>query len=377
MKKKKFSFEEIKKSLFNRKITNIKKKSQIKFFYKDFKSLYYTSAASCLIILFFYLLPTIVDFRKNTMLTSVEIENKSKTNLERVLKGQPLDKNSEVDKELNLKNLYEDVFKFDQLPTDTVRLNASTIEQLFKDTNYNLKDVRKTKLVKPITLSLLPEEMKMIESSKRKKNLFIKIILPLILEENNRIKLDRRKLFAVLNKNKNTNSEKQWLNLKFKQYGVVNKDLSTLKIRMDEIPVSLAIAQAAKETGWGTSRFALEGNALFGQWTWSGEGIKPAGAENDTTHKVMKFKILKSSVRAYQRNLNTHSSYKDFRLARAELRDNKMKLDSLILANYLDKYAETGKEYVKILKQIIKQNNLIEFDDARLLPSSKKLKSLI
>ena len=309
------------------------------------------------------------------MLTSVEIENKSKTNLEKVLKGQPLDVNPDEGEVLNLKNLYEDVFKFDHLPTDTIRLNASTIEQLFKDTDYNLKDVRKTKLVKPITLSLLPEEMKMIESSKRKKNLFIKIILPLILEENNRIKLDRRKLFAILNKN--TTSEKNWLNLKFKQYGVSNKDLSTLKIRMDEIPVSLAIAQAAKETGWGTSRFALEGNALFGQWTWSGEGIKPAGADDDTTHKVMKFKILKSSVRAYQRNLNTHSSYKDFRLARAELRDNKMKLDSLILSNYLHKYAETGKEYVKILKQIIKQNNLIEFDDAKLLPSSKKLKSLI
>jgi len=232
-------------------------------------------------------------------------------------------------------------------------------------------------LVKPITLSLLPEEMKMIESSTKKKNLFIKIILPLILDENNRIKLDRRKLFSILNKNKNTNSEKKWLNLKFKQYGVVKNDLSTLKIRMDEIPVSLAIAQAAKETGWGTSRFAIEGNALFGQWTWSGEGIKPAGADNDTSHKVMKFKILKSSVRAYQRNLNTHSSYKEFRMARAELRDNKMELDSLILANYIDKYAETGKEYVKILKQIIKQNNLKDFDDAKLLPSSKKLKSLI
>ena len=377
MKKKKFSFEEIKKIFFKRKTPNISKKSQIKFFHKDFKSLYYTSVASSLIILFFYFLPTFIDFRKNTILTSVEIENKSKTNLEKVLKGQPLDINPDAGEVLNLKNLYEDVFKFDHLPTDTVRLNASTIEQLFKDTDYNLKDVRKTKLVKPITLSLLPEEMKMIESSKRKKNLFIKIILPLILEENNRIKLDRRKLFAILNKNKNTNSEKNWLNLKFKQYGVSNKDLSTLKIRMDEIPVSLAIAQAAKETGWGTSRFALEGNALFGQWTWSGEGIKPAGADDDTTHKVMKFKILKSSVRAYQRNLNTHSSYKDFRLARAELRDNKMKLDSLILSNYLNKYAETGNEYVKILKKIIKQNNLIEFDDAKLLPSSKKLKSLI
>ena len=377
MSKKKFNLQEVKKKFFKKKISAVIKRNQPKLLNKDFKSLYYITLASSFFVAFFYFLPVLIDFQKNTLLSSIEIENKSKTNLEKVLKGQPLDKNFDVDEGLNIKNLFEDVFKFDQLPTDTVRLNASTIEQLFKDTNYNLKDVRKTKLVKPITLSLLPEEMKMIESSTKKKNLFIKIILPLILEENNRIKFDRIKLFSILNKNKNTKAEKEWLNLKFKQYGVINKDLSTLKIRMDEIPVSLAIAQAAKETGWGTSRFALEGNALFGQWTWSGVGIKPAGADDDTKHKVMKFKILKSSVRAYQRNLNTHSSYKDFRLARAELRDNKMDLSSLILANYLDKYAETGKEYVKILKKIIKQNNLIEFDDAKLLPSSKKLKSLI
>jgi len=376
--KKKFDLDEIKKILKKKGfIISKKKKINLPSINNDIKSLYFTFIASLVVISFFFFLPSLVDFQKNSILASVEIENKSKSNLEKVLKGKPLDNSSEVDEGLNIKNLFEDVFKFDQLPTDTVRLNASTIEQLFKDTNYNLEDVRKTKLVKPIALSLLPEEMKMIESSTKKKNLFIKIILPLILEENNRIKLDRKKLFNVLNKNKNTNLEKKWLNLKFKQYGVLNKDLSTLKIRMDEIPVSLAIAQAAKETGWGTSRFALEGNALFGQWTWSGEGIKPAGADNDTNHKVMKFKILKSSVRAYQRNLNTHSSYKDFRLARAELRDNKMKVDGLILANYLDKYAETGKEYVKILKKIIKQNNLTEFDDVKLLPSSKKLKSLI
>ena len=378
MLKKKFDLDEIKKILKKKGfIISRKKKINLPSINNDIKSLYFTFIASLVVISFFFFLPSLVDFQKNSILASVEIENKSKSNLEKVLRGKPLDNSSEVDEGLNIKNLFEDVFKFDQLPTDTVRLNASTIEQLFKDTNYNLEDVRKTKLVKPIALSLLPEEMKMIESSTKKKNLFIKIILPLILEENNRIKLDRKKLFNVLNKNKNTNLEKKWLNLKFKQYGVLNKDLSTLKIRMDEIPVSLAIAQAAKETGWGTSRFALEGNALFGQWTWSGEGIKPAGADNDTSHKVMKFKILKSSVRAYQRNLNTHSSYKDFRLARAELRDNKMKVDGLILANYLDKYAETGKEYVKILKKIIKQNNLTEFDDVKLLPSSKKLKSLI
>ena len=147
---------------------------------------------------------------------------------------------------------------------------------------------------------------------------------------------------------------------------------------MDIIPVSLAIAQAAKETGWGTSRFAIEGNALFGQWTWSGEGIKPAGIDSENAkHKVMKFKVLKASVRAYQRNLNTHGSYKKFRSERASMRDNEEELDSLLLADYLDKYAATGKEYTKILKQIIKQNNLKDFDKVKLLPTSLQLKSII
>ena len=114
----------------------------------------------------------------------------------------------------------------------------------------------------------------MIESTKQRKDFFIQIVLPLILQENNNIRLDRKRLFNIINKSNNTSLEKNGLK-KYKQYGVRSKDLSTLKIRMDEIPVSLAIAQAAKETGWGTSRFAQEGNALFGQWTWSGEGLKP------------------------------------------------------------------------------------------------------
>ena len=146
---------------------------------------------------------------------------------------------------------------------------------------------------------------------------------------------------------------------------------------MDEIPVSLAIAQAAKETGWGTSRFAQEGNALFGQWTWSGEGLKPKDADKNEGHKVMKFNVLQASVRAYQRNLNTHKTYKPFREARAKLRDNNKNLDSLVLSKYLDAYAETGEKYVDVLQQIIKQNNLQDFDDAKLLPSSIGLESLI
>ncbi len=343
----------------------------------EFQSLYLTAFSGLFIILFFYSLPIIVEFKKNTFLSSKDIANNSKSDFQKVLDGESLESKSKIDEGLDIKFLYEDVFKLEDLSNDVIRLNASTIQKLFSETDYNLKNVRKTKLVKPILLSVLPYEMKTINSTKKKKKLFIQIILPIILEENNRIKLNRKKLFSILNKNHNSNSEKKWLNEKFKQYGVINRDVSTLKMRMDEIPVSLAIAQAAKETGWGASRFALDGNALFGQWTWSGEGIKPAAANNDSKHKVMKFKILKASVRAYQRNLNTHKSYKQFRMARAELRDNDVELDSLILVNYLDKYAQTGKEYVKIIKQIIKQNALKDFDDARLLPSSIQLKSLI
>ena len=375
-KKKPLKLDQIKDFLLKKGLTVIKKKKII-FLNKDLRSLYLTILCSIGIIMFSFVLPVILEFKNNTILASKEIENNSKSNFEKVLDGEALQKSSEIDEGLNLKNLFDDVFKFDDLPSDTVRLSASTIEQLFKETDYNLKDVRKTKLVKPVKLSLLPNEMKMIESTQKRKNLFIQIILPLIIEENNRIKLNRKKLFSILNKNHNSNAEKKWLNEKFKQYGVLNKDLSTLKVRMDMVPVSLAIAQAAKETGWGTSRFALEGNALFGQWTWSGEGIKPADADHNATHKVMKFKILKSSIRAYQRNLNTHSGYKEFRMARAALRDNRRNLDGLILATYLNKYAETGTEYVKIIKQIIKQNNLTDFDKVKLLPSSIQLKSLI
>ena len=339
----------------------------------NFSVLSRTFLSSLIIISIFFITPLVINFTKEKMTFSKDFENNSKNSLKRLLKNQ----NLQLDDALNQKFLFEDILQFDEMPIDTVRLSAATIEELFKSTNYNLEDVRKNKLVKPIRLPLLPKEIKNIENIKKRKNLFIQIILPLIIKENNNIKLDRKKLFSILNKNKNTKAQKIWLNSKFKQYGVVNKDLSTLKIRMDEVPISMAIAQAAKETGWGTSRFAQEGNALFGQWTWSGEGIKPSDADDDSTHKVMRFKILQASVKAYQRNLNTHSSYKGFRSTRAELRDEGKKLDSLILSKHLDKYAETGKEYVKILQQIIRQNNLTDFDDAKLLPSSIDLESLI
>tara|TARA_Y100000590_G_scaffold207509_1_gene234941 strand:- start:1264 stop:2379 length:1116 start_codon:yes stop_codon:yes gene_type:complete len=362
----------IKKQLL--KITKIKTKP----INKDLHSFYITIICGFFLIGLFSILPFIVNYTSKIIFNAKLIDNNSKVDFEKTLSGKEIKKNKDQESDdLVLRNLFDDVFEFENNKSDVIRLNATLVEQLFKDTGYDLKKVRKNKVVKPVSLSLLPGEIKNIQSTKKKKELFIQIILPLILEENNLIKMDRKKLFVILNKNNNSKKEIKWLNSKFKQYGVVKKDLSTLKIRMDIIPVSLAIAQAAKETGWGTSRFAIEGNALFGQWTWSEEGIKPSAASNETSHKVMKFKILKASVRAYQRNLNTHSSYRDFRKIRAEQRDREEKLNSLELVKYLDKYAATGKKYTDVIKKIIEQNSLTDFDDAHLLPNNKKIKNLI
>ena len=366
------SILEIKKYL-KKKGFNVSKKNKSTIGEGSLDSLFKTFVSSLIIILIFSISPIISEFTNDRSILSKDFENNSKKDFEKILVGE----NPVLDEGLDNKFLFEDILEFDDQPVDSVRLSAATIEELFKSTNYDLNDVRKNKLVKPVTLTVLPHEIKKIENVKKRKNLFIQIILPLVIKENQNIRLERKKLFSILNKNKNTKAEKKWIAKKLKQYGVVKNDLSTLKVRMDEVPVSLAIAQAAKETGWGTSRFAQEGNALFGQWTWSGEGIKPAAADSNTTHKVMKFNVLQASIKAYQRNLNTHSSYKQFRSARAELRDEGKELDSLVLSEYLDKYAETGKEYVKILQQIIKQNQLKDFDDAKLLPSSVELESLI
>ena len=361
------SISEIQKVLLKKgfRISRLKKNT----IFSNYKNLYLTSLISILLIGLFSILPIGIDFISKTFKQEKAIENYSKKYLEKVLSGEDLVSENNNDDVLDERHLYEDV-EIETGPSLSVRIEASILNQVFEDDGYTLKQVRKNKLVKPFEVGMLPEELKQLESSKIRKDLFIKIVLPLVLSENNRIKRDRSTLFKILNKNNNTKSEKDWLKKKFKQYGVVSKDLSTLKIRMDIIPVSLAIAQAAKETGWGTSRFAIEGNALFGQWTYSGKGIKPAGSDKNDKHKIATFSVLKASVRAYQRNLNTHSSYREFRKARAIQRDNDESLNSLELANFLNEYAETGEEYTKIIKKIIEQNSLKDFDNAKILPTN-------
>ena len=195
--------------------------------------------------------------------------------------------------------------------------------------------------------------------------------MPLILIENEKIIEDRKKLFKILGKQSNTMGEKVWLKRRFKDYDVKGDDISELKLKMDIIPTSIAIAQAAKESGWGTSRFALEGNAMYGQWTWDGDGIEPSKKDKKKEHKILKFPKLQSSVSAYMKNLNTHRGYSEFRKERSKLREKNKAVRGIDLVEYLYNYAQTGSEYVKILKKIIQQNDLTDFDSSILMNSSR------
>jgi Bax protein len=199
-------------------------------------------------------------------------------------------------------------------------------------------------------------------SGTAQKESFIKIVLPLILASNEEISKRREAIRRAFENDDRATLEK-WAKLyKIDVTDQDNKALMTrLLERADTIPVALALAQAAVESGWGTSRFAIQGNALFGQWAWREQaGIRPLDASNDRA-VVRSFGSLLGSVRAYMHNLNTHSHYQKFRKARSALRNRPKAGEARILAKYLDRYAEIGEAYVKKLEVLIRSNDFSRF----------------
>tara|TARA_X000001036_G_scaffold77944_1_gene69615 strand:- start:8992 stop:10497 length:1506 start_codon:yes stop_codon:yes gene_type:complete len=280
---------------------------------------------------------------------------------------------NKIKKEQNKKNLKVKKNNVAEVILPDLNLKTETVLNLFKDVDYDLRQVRSEKLVKPIYFTQFPKDLNEIESVRLKKETFIKIVLPLIVAENEKILADRKKLKLISKKKFTTDREKQWLRQKLLEYKVKKGDIKELIVRIDTIPTSIALAQAAKESGWGTSRFALEGNAIFGQWTWTGQGIAPLDRESNKKHKILKFPILRASVKAYQNNLNTHKSYIKFREKRLSLREKNQTVKGLDLTDTLNNYAQTGSEYIKILNQIIKQNRLYDFEPVRLVNSIKQI----
>ena len=322
------------------------------------------------------LIISLANYENFNQVQKVEIEKsevKEKSQLKAQVKKENKQPKAQVKKEKKQPEVKVKKNNVAEVILPDLNLKTETVLNLFKDVDYDLSQVRNKKLVKPIYFTQFPKDLDALKNTRLKKETFIKIVLPLIVAENERILADRKKLKRVSKKKQTSDLEKQWLRQKLLEYKVKKGNIEELINRMDIIPTSLALAQAAKESGWGTSRFALEGNAIFGQWTWSGNGIAPLDRASNKSHKILKFPILRASVKAYQNNLNTHKSYVNFRNKRSVMREKNKGISGLELTDTLKNYAQTGSEYIKILNQIIIQNRLTDFEPVRLVNSVKPI----
>lgn len=264
--------------------------------------------------------------------------------------------------------------------------SATKLFHDFRRIGYRLEDVRRgLELVPRVFVKSMPRDIRRIQSVKIRKAFFIKTMLPLVLSVNEELRNDRVRamaLFDALDDGETLGAEDQaWLDARYQRYGVKLDNRDLLLRRMDVIPPSLALAQAAEESGWGTSRFAIEGRALFGQRTYSDKsaGIVPAKAESGN-FKVRAFNQLLDAVRSYALNLNTHGAYREFREKRELLRataDGVADLDSMELAEALSNYSERGQDYIDTIKTIIRVNDLRALDGARLSETDKRALELI
>jgi len=214
--------------------------------------------------------------------------------------------------------------------------------------------------VPPLTLQRLPADFAQMTDSRARKHLFLRALLPTVLAENRRLREQRRlaRLLLAVPPLPGGRLER-WLKKTAAVYrvqGDLNRPQNRAKLlrRLDEIPNGLVLAQAAIESGWGTSRFALEGNSLFGQWTYAKNGgLAPADRAEGATHSVRAFPRLQASVRSYLHNLNVGHAYQDLREERARLRAAAQPLDPLRLARHLQLYSQRGEAYVEEIRRML------------------------
>ncbi len=251
-------------------------------------------------------------------------------------------------------------------------LTVGNLARKFSSLNYDFELLPSIGgFVPRLFVAHLPSDMRQIRIPEKRKAIFLKAVLPLILKVNDEVRAERRRLHrlgAMIDRNRRVlAADRLWLAAMGERYGTGRGDLKGLLRRVDNIPPSLALAQAAEESGWGTSRFAIEGNALFGQWTFAGSRkLIPRERENGQSHGVRSFASLLDAVRAYLHNLNTHRAYRGFRKVREQMRQSQRPLDGMVLAGWLTSYSVRGTKYVRSLRSIITANKLLDLDSARL-----------
>jgi len=254
-------------------------------------------------------------------------------------------------------------------------------EAVFEWLGYSPAAVRDGKTPVPRRfLAALPNGLDSVRRAQERKRIFVATLLPLILRANELIARDRARielLEAQLEIGRPLPPEAaDWLVAIARRYRfegadrVEDIDFDELLKRVDIVPPSLALAQGAIESGWGTSRFAQEGNAIFGQWTWNeaDDGLVPARRAEGKKYRVRAFAFLIDSVRGYMHNLNTAGAYDGLRLMRAQLRERGQPLRGLPLASTLLRYSERREAYVADLRGIITGNRLSDFNTASLAP---------
>ena len=264
-------------------------------------------------------------------------------------------------------------------------LNIDVLEETFAAYGYTLDKIRYSKQSVPrLIVSDVPEGLKDMRVIDRRKRLFFRTVLPMVLTVNEAIAEDRSRL-QVLQQQiqsdgfKDTDLEENdaiWLADLANRYGIemaednvtLSEAVDVLMVRVAPIPTSLALAQAVEESAWGTSRFARNGNALFGQWVWTEEaGIVPEDQQEGQTYAVRAFESPLQSVFGYAKNLNTHWAYADFREKRAAMLKAGDTLDGWALVQTMTRYSERGEDYVKSIRVIMSVNALRPLDGAQLV----------
>ncbi|MSO64321.1 MAG: hypothetical protein EXQ85_00710 [Alphaproteobacteria bacterium] len=246
-------------------------------------------------------------------------------------------------------------------------------ESLSSGANAGVIRVASGEAYRPVVGTRTPAapELPVRAVSDDRKSQFIWALLPVILRVNDAIIQDRERIEELQLRDKAglelTDDEWAWLNDLAEEYEIEAGDFASLLHRHDVIPPSLALAQAIEESGWGTSRFAQEGNAVFGRWTLTkGAGIVPHRREPGKGHEIRAFDEIDESVADYVRNLNRHNAYRAFRARREAMRKRGSPFDSYALAATLSRYSERGEKYVQTLRTIIRGNDLTSFDRIQL-----------
>lgn len=230
-----------------------------------------------------------------------------------------------------------------------------------------------TLCVPSLFLDSFPRGYSEIQDIDEYKRRFVQIVLPLLLVENRRVRRQRASILGVLARERSDialrPSQQDFLRDLKVLYRTAGGTTEALIYRVDAVAPSLALAQAAEESFWGRSRFAREGNALFGQWTYDASiGLVPKERPQNAEYLVRKFAGLRASVRAYLINLNTHPAYEDFRERRAGMRENGETLDGHKLTWGLRDYSQRGEAYTASLQAIIRVNRFARYDLTRLCP---------